>query len=118
MKIRKASDIDDLYEKVKDYDLVLTVEAPLADALNNRLERAKLGEFAITPKRLAYGVNRNREIADERQLFVEVVQRTDLSWKQSFHLLENVLSCWKHTGELRKILDYERFDNPDRKSVV
>lgn len=118
MKIRKASKIDNLYEKVKNYDLVLTVEAPLADALNNRLESPKLGEFATTPKRLAYGTNRNRQIADERQLFIDVVKKTDIAWKQAFFLLENVLNCWKNTGELRKILDYDQFNNPITHKII
>ena len=62
MEVKKSLEIDQIYEKVKNYDLVLTIEAPLADALNNRLQGPHVGEFAITPKRLAYNKERNEEI--------------------------------------------------------
>ncbi len=45
--------IDELYEEVKDFDLVICNDAPLALALNNRLDVAKLGVFAITPRQIA-----------------------------------------------------------------
>ena len=48
-----AKSIDELYEEVKDYDLVICNDAPLALALNNRLDRPRVGAFAITPRQLA-----------------------------------------------------------------
>ena len=49
----EAKSIDELYEEVKYYDIVLCNDAPLALALNNRLERPRVGVFAITPRQLA-----------------------------------------------------------------
>ena len=48
-----AKSIDELYEEVKDFDLVMCNDAPLALALNNRLDRPRVGAFAITPRQLA-----------------------------------------------------------------
>ena len=48
-----AKSIDQLFEEVKDYDLVMCNDAPLALALNNRLETPRVGTFAITPRQLA-----------------------------------------------------------------
>ncbi len=45
--------IDELYEAVKGYDMVLCNDAPLATALNNRVDKAILGHFAVTPRQLA-----------------------------------------------------------------
>ncbi len=118
MEVTKALDIDQLYEKVKDYDLVLTVDAPLADGLNNRLMTTRLGEFAITPRRLVLSKNRNREILEERQIFIKIVQETDLSWKQAFHHLENILDCWKQTGSLEKILQYDRYNTQNLQKII
>lgn len=118
MKISKTLKIDDIYEKVKDYDLVLTVEAPLADALNNRIRKPKLGEFAVTPKRLIYGKYKNEKIGDERELFLEIVRKSDIPWKNAFYLLENVLSCWKNTGDLHKVLEYEDFDGRETRKII
>lgn len=48
-----AKSIDELYEEVKHFDMVLCNDAPLALALNNRLEEPRVGVFAITPRQLA-----------------------------------------------------------------
>ena len=48
-----AKSIDELYDEVKDFDLVMCNDAPLALALNNRLDRPRVGTFAITPRQLA-----------------------------------------------------------------
>ena len=45
--------IDALYEEVRDYDIVLCNDAPLTTALNNRVDKAMLGHFAITPRQFA-----------------------------------------------------------------
>ncbi len=118
MKIQRSSSIDQLYEKVKDFELVLTVEAPLADALNNRLDRPTLGRFATTPMRLVLGDYENEQLMRKRELFLHLVESTDLGWKQSLHLLENILSCWKHTGDLRSILGYERFASEETRKAL
>lgn len=51
--MRVAKTIDELYEEVRDYDLVLCNDAPLALALGNRVRRPMLGVFSITPRQLA-----------------------------------------------------------------
>ncbi len=51
--MRLAKSIDELYDEVKDYDLVLCNDAPLALALNNRLDVPRIGHFAVTPRQLA-----------------------------------------------------------------
>ena len=48
-----AKTIDELYSEVRDYDLVLCNDAPLALALNNRVDRARLGTFAYTARQYA-----------------------------------------------------------------
>ena len=45
--------IDALYEEVRDFDIVLCNDAPLTTALNNRVDKAMLGHFAVTPRQLA-----------------------------------------------------------------
>ena len=49
----RVKSIDELYEEVKDYDYVLCNDAPLTTALNNRLDKAQLGPFAMTPIQFA-----------------------------------------------------------------
>lgn len=51
--MRAAKSIDELYEEVKGYDIVLCNDAPLALALNNRVDEPRLGPLAVTPRQYA-----------------------------------------------------------------
>lgn len=105
MKVQKAKTLDEIYEEVKEYDLVLTAEASIADSLNSRLDEPRLGKFAVTPQRLAYG----DELAEEdfkRDIFLKLVNEEGLRWKQASYLLSNAISCWKNTGDLDSLKDY------------
>lgn len=51
--MRAAKTIDELYDEVKDYDLVLCNDAPLALALGNRVRKPLVGMFSSTPRQLA-----------------------------------------------------------------
>ena len=115
MTVERARTIDDLYSRVSDYDVVLATDAPLCHALNRRLDRPHLGRFAATPRMLASGEFRPR---DDRHLFLELVEETDLGWKHAAYLLENVLGCWEETGDLRAILQYDQFDAPATREVL
>ena len=51
--IKRAKSIHEIYEEVKDYELVITVDAPLRTALDRMLNKPTLGTWAVTPKELA-----------------------------------------------------------------
>ncbi len=115
----KAHSLDTLYRKVKDHDVVLTVDAPLADALNARLTEPRLGSFATTPRRLALSeLSGEEKLKDKRELFLKIIDQTELSWKHAAYLLQNIISCWRETGEIDAILDHDRFDNEETKQVI
>ncbi len=120
LTVEKSLSITQLYERVKNYDLVLTVDAPFADALNARLDIPRLGHFATTPKRLALdNLRTDQEILqDQREIFLRIAAETDLNWKQSTYLLENILNCWQETGEIDRILAYERFNNAQTRQII
>jgi hypothetical protein len=109
VKTAAAYSPEELAEKVAGHDLVLTVEASLADAVNSYLEEEKV----FTPMQL---VDADREF--RKKVFLEVVDEKDLTWKQTSYLLENVLSCWKHTGELENILDYPEFQTEEVEELI
>ncbi|WP_255170078.1 PD-(D/E)XK nuclease family protein [Natrononativus amylolyticus] len=115
MPIKRSKPIDRLYHEVADYDLVIIPDAPLASALNRRLERPHFGPFAITPRRLAA---RRRETAEDRLAFLEVIQETDLSWKQASYASGEVLQCWEYRGRPDAILEYDAFDTQATRAVV
>ena len=107
MPIQRAKPVDCLYDEVRDYDLVLVPDPPLASALNRRLEEPHFGPFATTPRRLAAG---RRETAEDRIAFLDVVRKGDLSWKEAAFAVGNVLQCWEHEGEAGAIREHEAFD--------
>ncbi|MCL2712516.1 MAG: PD-(D/E)XK nuclease family protein [Methanomassiliicoccaceae archaeon] len=51
--MRVAKTIDELYDEVKDYDIVISGDASLVTALNNRIDRPMIGRLASTPKMIA-----------------------------------------------------------------
>jgi len=63
--IQRAKPVETLYDEVAGYDLVLTPDAPLASAINRRLDVLHFGTFATTPRRLAAG---RREQAEDRSV--------------------------------------------------
>ncbi|MGZ0746085.1 PD-(D/E)XK nuclease family protein [Haloparvum sp. AD34] len=115
MSFPRAKPIDDLYEEVAGYDLVVVPDAPLASALNRRIDRPHLGSFAVTPRRLAAG---RREESEDRVAFLELVDRTDFDWKRGAYAIGNILQCWEHRGRLEAILDYDAYvDDATRQAV-
>ncbi|WP_135666510.1 PD-(D/E)XK nuclease family protein [Halorhabdus rudnickae] len=115
MPIQRARSIDDLFEAVAGYDLVLTVDAPLSLALNRRLDHPRLGRFAATPQMLAADEFRPQ---DQRELFLAVIEKATLPWKQAAHLVELILGCWEETGDRQAILEFERYDTPATRKVL
>ncbi len=112
MEIQRTASIDELFQHVKDYELVLTVDAALADALNARLPKARLQPFAITPKRFVSQQYPAEDLLEERELFLQIIQETELSWKEAATYLADILQCWQETGHLNAITEYEQYDIP------
>jgi hypothetical protein len=109
MPIKQAKPLSNLYDDIREYDLVLVPDAPLASALNRHLDRPHIGNFATTPRRLAAG---RREQVEERTVFLELLHETDLSWKQAAYLGEEIIHCWEYSARPDQILEYEQFDTP------
>ncbi len=115
MPLKQSKSLDELYREVSAYDLVLVPDSPLADALNRRIDRPHFGPFAITPRRLA---TRRRETAEDRTAFLEVIQQTDLTWKQVSKSVGDILQCWEYQGRPDAILEYEGFDTAANRDVL
>ena len=115
MPITRAKPVDTLYDEVRNHDLVIVPDAPLASGLNRRLDRPHLGSFAITPRRLAAG---RRERAEDRSAFLELVTTTDLDWKQAAYAIGNTLQCWEHQGRVEDVVDYDAYTDAATETTV
>jgi len=51
--VKTAKTIDEIYNEAKSYDIVISNDAALVSALNNRIDGAKVGRLASTPKMIA-----------------------------------------------------------------
>lgn len=115
VSFRRARSIDELHALTEGADLVLTADAPLALALNRRIEGAQLGHHAVTPMNYA---RQGLDLPDRRELFHQVVRETDIGWKQAAYLLDQTLACWEETGQADGILGYDRFDRQATGRIV
>ncbi len=120
LTVKRAKSIEGIFQQVKSYDLILTVDAPLADALNARLERAHLGYFATTPRRLALNeIDSEKQIfKDKRELFLKIIEDTDVDEKRATYLLNGIVECWKETGDPSKIFQQKTTSKDDIKKIL
>ena len=51
--MKRAKTIDEIYEEVKHHDIVISNDAALVTALNNRIDVPKIGRLASTPMMIA-----------------------------------------------------------------
>lgn len=115
MSLQRAKSPQQLYNEVVNYDLVLTPDAPLASAINRRIDKPHFGTFAIPPRRLAAG---RREQAEDRLAFLEVIDQTDHDWKAVAYAIGNVLQCWEHQGTIDALLEYDTYVDDTTREVV
>ena len=108
--MKSAKSVDELYEDVKEFSLVITNDAALATALNARIDSPVVGHFAMTPKQIASHVASRVErkpLLTELQVISAVSMETGLSLKYVHSEIENIKEIRKYTKEVRKHLHSE-----------
>lgn len=115
MTFHRAQSVQQLYETVATFDLVLVPNLPLATALNRRLDEPQFGKFATTPRQL---VGTFEAIDESREVFVELIKDCDYSWKATSYAVRNVIECWQHHGDVEAILAYEEYADSVTREVV
>ncbi len=58
------------------------------------------------------------KIADKRELFLKIINETEINWKHAAYLLQNIISCWRETGDSKGILEYDRFDKEETEELI
>lgn len=105
--MRAAKSIDQLYSEVKGYDVVLCNDAPLATALNNRVDIPRIGVFAITPRHIA-----SKEAIDilgespwsDLKLISHISEETGYDIKFVHGEVENIRTIRRYTQSVDKYL--------------
>lgn len=114
MAIQRARSIDDIYEDVSGADIVLSTEGPLTLALDRRLEKPRLGRLSATPRSHASG---QMVPEDQRPIFLAVVERTTLTWKEAAFAVQHILDCWDRTGDPTNVLQAQ-YDTPAMREAL
>ena len=112
----RCKSIDELYDEVKDCDMVLTNDVALATALNARIDRPFIGKFAMTPREIA-AKNAirilGRKPMSDMELVRSISEETDLDPTFVHGEVENIRfirfilkDVWKYLhGDSRKVYD-------------
>ncbi|MDR0198759.1 MAG: hypothetical protein LBI08_03350, partial [Methanomassiliicoccaceae archaeon] len=125
MKVAKT--IDEIYDEAKNYDIVISNDAALVTALNNRIDVPKIGRLASTPRMIA----KDREdavleklmdagkctddgrygIMDDVRLLGTISDLTGSDVRFVHGEVENIREIRRHTAEVGKHL----FGKPSKK---
>ncbi len=105
--MKGVKSIDELYEEVRDFDLVITNDAALATALNGRIDKPVVGYFALTPKQIASRIASrisDAPLCSELKVLSIVSEETGFSIKYVHSEIENIKEIRKYTKDVRKHL--------------
>lgn len=100
--LRKSKSIKEIYDEVKDYDLVITNDAPLATALNKLVDKPRLGYFAMTPRQIAskYAMLNFSKLYSKAEIILEITRQTGKPLKLIHQSVEKIFDVWNNTGLL------------------
>lgn len=101
--MKRAKTIDEIYDEVRDYDLVITNDAALATALNSRIDRPFIGYFATTPKMLASNLGPEilgEGIHKELRVIGEICDETGYQFKFVHGEVRNIKEIRKYTARV------------------
>lgn len=104
MNMNLAKSIDELYEEVKEFDLVLCNDAPLALALNNRLDEPRVGVFATTPRELAGDLSLKileHGTLSDINLVKRIAEYTGYKLRYVHGEIENIKNMRRYTADVR-----------------
>jgi len=115
--IKRAKSILELYEEVKDFDLVITNDAPLATALNKLVEKSRLGYLAMTPRQIAskYAQLYCGRIYEKHEIVLEISNKEKISLSTAVQIAEKIIQVWNHNAKFEFA---ERFLSDEEKSFL
>ena len=104
--MKKRKTIEQIYMETKDFDLILTHDPALADALNRRIDRPRIGPFAETVKH--YIIKKTR-YTDSFPLLDEQTIINELSgivgnFQKARYYLSLMEDCYNKMSEIDSVL--------------
>jgi len=109
-KMKSPKSIQELYEEVKDFDMVITNDAPLATALNKRIKKAQIGKLAYTPQELAAKFAPRLfldKINSKTETILKLSQKLKKNIKSIHNTIEKIQDIEKYTDDIQNYLTKE-----------
>ena len=94
--MQKSKSISEIYQEVKDFDIVITNNPALRDALN------QTNQIAFTIKELAA----TNKLIENHEIAVKIANKFSLSLKQAQHISTKILNIWQNTSSLEQTQSY------------
>ena len=104
--MQKVKSIEQIFDKIKDFDLVLTTDPSLRDGLNALKEG-----ICFTPKEFV----KDKKLIDNISAAIEISSKLNISLKIAQHLIERINNLWENVGTLEKVAG---FLSEDEKKVL
>ncbi len=101
--MRRLKTIDELYDEVKGYGLVITNDIALETALNSRIDYPCIGNLAITPRHIAKQLGSavlGKAMLSDLELIAKVSEETGIGFKHVYSEIMNFREIRKHTLEV------------------
>lgn len=103
--MRRSKSIDEIYDEVRDCDLVITNDAALATGLNARIERPFVGYFAMTPRQLANTISPEvigTGTYSELRIISTISDETGLDFRYVHSEIQNIREIRRYTQDVRR----------------
>ncbi len=100
--LTRSKSIKEIYDETKNYDLVITNDAPLATGLNKLIDYPRLDNFAMTPRQIAakFALLHFDKLYSSGDLIVEISRRTKKPLKLIHQSIQKIFEVWNNTGLL------------------
>ena len=100
--LTKVKSINELFTEAKDFDLVITSDAPLATALNKLVEKPRLGYLAMTPKQIAakFAQLYYEKLYEKFDVVLRLSRITNKPVKLIHHSVEKIYEIWMYNAKL------------------
>ncbi len=108
MHMRLLKSIDEIYDEVKDYGLVITNDVALETALNARISTARIGSLACTPRHIVGQLGPvilGRPFMTDLELIAAVSEETGCPFRQVYSEILNFREIRRYTKEVRTYLN-------------
>ena len=107
--MKKVKSIKQLYEEVKNSNLVITNDAPLNTALIKEINKPTLGPFAMTSRLIGSKYAERifeEQVLDIQEITLYIKNKLKLSLKESLHYTQNIFGILQSVGDFREVKKY------------